>query len=229
MLRYYPFTNTSLGYKLWDNNDLPNLSPEYLARGLSSSLYWPASNRYKVAGNYLSNNYQFISIILAKWTGDGGVVCQPSDVINAKLVDIIVSLVIVNKYMDFTDFNTPVKSYVDDRNYFYLNPFVYKVWRVYLQQNEAITNDDYLKIKSASDTRFFSIEKKTIVDFSVQSTNVINISLLLGPNKNTYSRSVFFYNNGLVWQCRRYLRTSAIYLRYFSWNCFFSDHVSFSI
>ena len=92
--------------------------------------------------------------------------------------------------MDFTDFNTPVKTYIDDRSFFYLNPSATKLWRVYLQQNEAITNDDYLKIQSASKLNFFSIEK-TIVDFSYPSEKLINISVLLGPNKNTYSRSVF--------------------------------------
>ena len=190
VIKYHPFTNTTLGYKLWDSNDLPNLSPEYIARGLSSSLYWPTNNRYKVAGNYLANNYQFVSIVLTRWTGAGGVVCKPSTLIDAKIAKTIVSLVIVNKYMDFTDFNTPVKSYVDDRNYFYLYPTATKLWRVYLQQNEAITNDDYLQIRPASDTNYFSIEK-TIVDFSYQSDKIISISVMLGPNKNTYSRSVF--------------------------------------
>ena len=185
---YYQFIHTSLGYKLWDSNDLPNLSPEYIARGLKSSLYWPVSKGYKVAGNYLSNNYQFITVIIKTWTG---LSCKTPTQIAARVADTVVSLAVSNKYMDFTDFDTPVKPYLDDRNYFYLDPTATKVWRVYLQQNEAITNDDYLKIKSASDTSFFSIEKKTIVDSSIYSSTLINISLMLGPNKSTYSRTVF--------------------------------------
>ena len=94
--------------------------------------------------------------------------------------------------MDFTDYNTPVKSYFDDRNYFYLTPTTSKISRVYLQQNEAIMNDDYFKIRSTSYASFFSIEK-SIVDFASQSDKLIEISIMRGPNKNTYSRSVFTF------------------------------------
>ena len=92
--------------------------------------------------------------------------------------------------MDFSDFNTPIKSYFDDRNYFYLSPTTTKYSRVYLQQNEAIMNDDYFKIRSISYANFFSIEK-TIIDFADKSDKLIEISLMRSPNKNTYSRSVF--------------------------------------
>ena len=59
---YYKFEYTSLDYKLCDSEDLPGLSQEYLERGLRSSLYCPVNKRYNVAGNYLANNYQNISV-----------------------------------------------------------------------------------------------------------------------------------------------------------------------
>ena len=49
----------------------------------------------------------------------------------------------VNKYLDFNDYKTPIKSYVDDRYYYYILPSGCKLSRVYLQQNIAILNDDY--------------------------------------------------------------------------------------
>ena len=55
-------SSTILGTKLWDDIDLPNVSKEFKAKGFSSSLYCPASNRYKIAGNYLSNNYHVMLI-----------------------------------------------------------------------------------------------------------------------------------------------------------------------
>ena len=108
---YYDYNRTSLGYTLWDSNSLPNFSPEYLARGLNSSLYWPLNNRYKIAGNYLSKNYQIISIVLNRWNAKTGVVCKPSAEIDLKIAKTVVSIFIVNKFMDFTDFSTPIKSY----------------------------------------------------------------------------------------------------------------------
>ena len=42
----------SLGYKLWDSNDLPGINPEYVSRGYSAALYWPVNKRYRISGNY---------------------------------------------------------------------------------------------------------------------------------------------------------------------------------
>ena len=129
--------------------------------------------------------------------------------------------------MDFNDFNTPVKSYFDDRNYFYLTPTATKVSRVYLEQNEVVLNDDYLQIQSTPLKQFFSIEK-TIVDIATASDTVIYVSILLGPNKNTYSRSVF-YNYGFIWKCRRYLWSASIHLRDSCWFDFNSNHDVFCV
>ena len=112
---YYDFVYTSLGYKLCDSNDLPGLSAEYIQRGLSSSLYCPVNKQYNVAGNYLANNYQYVSVTLSKWTVGA---CKPTALINAALQGVVLSLVVKNNYMDFSDYVTPVKSYVDDRNFF---------------------------------------------------------------------------------------------------------------
>ena len=151
---YYDFVNTSLGYKKCDSEDLPGLSPEYLERGLDAYLYWPINKQYNVAGNYLSNNYQYISVILKRWTGVG---CQSSTMIDLALTDTVISFVILNKYMDFSDYTSPVKSYIDDRTYYYyyLTPSSTKISRIYLEQNEAILDDDYLQIQPKKSKQFF--------------------------------------------------------------------------
>ena len=61
---YYTPKYSDLGYKLWDATDMPGMNAEYLARGLSSSMYCPVNKRYRVSGNYMSSNYHYVSIIL---------------------------------------------------------------------------------------------------------------------------------------------------------------------
>ena len=66
----YQFVGTDLGYKVWDSNDLPNISKEFMERSLNSALYCPVNKRYKLAGNYLSKNYSFhylLWIVLSIW------------------------------------------------------------------------------------------------------------------------------------------------------------------
>ena len=65
-----------------------------------------------------------------------------------------------------------------------------KVARIYLQQNEAILNDDYFGIQHASIHKFMNIEK-THVDTTINPSLIVGIGLMLGPNKITYSRNVF--------------------------------------
>lgn len=66
---YYSFNRTQLGLKLWSESDLFISNKEYLSRGLNAALYWPSNKNYRIAGNYLSSNYQFISILLKKCSG----------------------------------------------------------------------------------------------------------------------------------------------------------------
>ena len=53
----------NLGAKACDLSDFPGISSKYLSRGLGQALYCPINKRYKLAGNYLSNNYQFVAIL----------------------------------------------------------------------------------------------------------------------------------------------------------------------
>ena len=101
------------------------------------------------------------------------------------------SLLVLNSYMDFNDFSSPIKTYIDDTNIFYISSSYVKAVKVYLRQNEANLNDDYMMVNSAINRQFFSTDK-TIVDIAdVISGESINISLFLSPNKNTYTRVVY--------------------------------------
>ena len=62
--------------------------------------------------------------------------------------------------------------------------------KIYLQQNEAVLHDDFFSIFSASNHKFFNVEK-AIIDTYNNPLQFVGVGLMLSPNKNNYSRSVF--------------------------------------
>lgn len=93
--------------------------------------------------------------------------------------------------MDTSDYNTPIKTYFDDRNMFYLMPSYTKTAKVYLKLSESYTDDDYMRIQSPKTQRFFELET-TMGDIKPTETNsLIQIGLLLSPYRDRYERKVF--------------------------------------
>ena len=106
---------------------------------------------------------------LRKCTGIG---CQSIANITAALQSTIFSIAFLNSYMDFSDFNTPVKTYLDDRNAFYTSSTISKTIKLYARLNEVNLDDDYLSLKSPTHKEFFTLEK-TVVDINAINSNPI--------------------------------------------------------
>ena len=60
---HYENQRTSLEYKIWDSNDLKNINPEYISKGLNASLYCPQNKRC-IKGHQNKNNDFFIKFLL---------------------------------------------------------------------------------------------------------------------------------------------------------------------
>ena len=117
--------------------------------------------------------------------------CQPSSIIEKSILGITANVAILNSYLDFNDYDTPVKSYLDDRASFYLLSAYSKVAKVYAKLNKAILDDDYLKIKSATTKEFFSVDRVENDVGSFDYEVVAQVGILLDPNRDTYKRTVF--------------------------------------
>ena len=148
---------TEIQYRLWNNTDFPSISPEYTQRGLNSSMYCPASNNYKIAGNYLAKkNYQYVSVNIYRWLG---INWKSQDEINSYLRKIVVSFGILGSYMDINDYENPIKYFFDDINMYFINPDFTKEIKIYLKLSEANMDDDYLGISSPTTKQFFDVER----------------------------------------------------------------------
>ena len=113
----YKAIGTDLGAKLCDSSDFPIINSSFKSKTSNVAMYCPVDKNYKLAGNYLSNNFQYIGISLKSCSGTNW---KPTALINALIPGITASIAIVNSYLDFNDYSNPVKSYFDDRASFYL-------------------------------------------------------------------------------------------------------------
>ena len=81
------------------------------------------------------------------------------------------SVGVLSSYMDFNDYENPIKTYFDDRNSFYIVPTFSKEIRMYIKLNEADLDDDYIGYKSSNTKQFFDIERTT-EDLRTLSSNI---------------------------------------------------------
>ena len=137
---------------------------------------------------YLSNNYHFITISFKKWVGAGW---KPNSIIDAAISGLMANVVYINSYMDFNDFNNPIKTSLDDRISYYTVPNFTKIVKMYAKLNKATLDDDYFKINSSAEKQFFSIDR-VVNDFSSAPTSTIfSLSIFMDPNRDLYQRTVF--------------------------------------
>ena len=92
--------------------------------------------------------------------------------------------------MDFNNFDTPVKSYVDDRLSFYMQANYVKVVKMYAKLSKATLDDDYFKIQSPTKKEFFSIERAQN-DGTNSNYYIFSAVILMDPNRDLYQRTVF--------------------------------------
>ena len=93
----------------------------------------------------MSQEMKYIQVDFKKCKGSSS--CQSDTTINSKLKHGQVYLNFKTKYLDFNDYETPVKSAINDKHYFRIIPGFQKVAYVYLQKNEVELKDGLYKFK----------------------------------------------------------------------------------
>ena len=93
--------------------------------------------------------------------------------------------------LDFNDFDTPIKSFVDDRVSFYLLSGIAKLVKIYAKLNKAELNDDYMKLNPTVNKEFFSVDRIQSDIGTLNNDIICQTIILLDPNADTYQRTVF--------------------------------------
>ena len=170
---------TDLGTVDW-GNDFPIISNMFKAYNLSGSLTCPLNKNYRVSGNYLSTIRRILNIRLYRCTGSP--LCHSKAEIDAKMNDILFNVVIYNWYVDFDDYETPIKSYIDDIYSYQLTPGFNKQLKLYVKQNDVELNDAYLQIGNSKQSSFLNIDRFAMDMFSESSSGeIFDVTVRLDP------------------------------------------------
>jgi hypothetical protein len=67
-----------------------------------------------------------------------------NDIIEKTLNDLDFTFVVVNAYLDFTDYVDPIKHYIDDLHFFHLESNRHKKASLFVMKGEVDLSDDLL-------------------------------------------------------------------------------------
>jgi hypothetical protein len=110
-------------------------------------------------------------------------------------------LIVVNSYVDFEDYSSPVKRYLDDKYSWRGKPDSTKLIRMFPKENSVELRDNIVGISSSEYQNFISINE-AMLDITNLNTfgDYFDITINLSSEKTNYQRSVFtlFDLTGLI-------------------------------
>ena len=119
--------------------------------------------------------------------------CQSDNVIEGILKNAYLSLSIQNSYVDFDDYDTPVKSYLDDKYLFKGIPGYSKEVKLYLKENEVELTDSLIPLGQTHKQEFINVDRADIDIQVLNGERYFNILFLLSPERIIYTRDVFSF------------------------------------
>lgn len=97
---------------------------------------------YELQGDYYSENFKYLEIRLFKCrNATTKHECKDSDVINKFFEDLYFSVAFVNSYFDFTDYDDPIKYFIDDSLFFQMESQRTKLANLYVMKAESKLED----------------------------------------------------------------------------------------
>lgn len=98
---------------------------------------------YILQGDFFSDEFKYLEILLRKCTGP---TCKSQAEI-AKVIDNLdMTFIVVNAYLDFTDYEDPVKHYIDDLHFFHLESSRHKKATIFVMKGEVDLADTLLQV-----------------------------------------------------------------------------------
>ena len=111
------------------------------------------------------------------------------------------SLIMINSYVDFDDYDNVVKTYSDERFFFKLRKGYTKEPDIFIRKNYVTLNDEFFQMGQTEHKEFYSAESSRS-DFDLDPTGTIyaKIAIRMEAREDTYERTVFsvFDYTGLI-------------------------------
>lgn len=78
--------------------------------------------------------------------------CETTSTINQIFEKVTIRVIMVNTYFDFNDYENPIHTNIEERNEFGIEGMT-KNLDIFIQENQAELNDDYVSVLSNEDTK----------------------------------------------------------------------------
>ena len=168
---------------------------EVQANGIDSFLC-PQEIKYVLQGNSIASSFRFFDLNITKCTNGTieDVTWQSEEDIEEALMGAELNIALVNSYFDFEDYNKPIQTYLDDRFKYNLVSDIERFITIYVQENEAETNDNYFQYSSdGKSSDFVSVNRvdKELRDAGDSSSLVMSTRFVKDYNYDSYERQVF--------------------------------------
>ena len=159
---------------------------------LNDTFYWPEDKNYTIRGNYGADVVHYIQFGLTKCIAANSSDTSCISDIDNEIQKYRIGIAIANSYVDFNDYDTPVKRYLDDRYTYSLTPGTRKIIRSFIRPNTAEFKDSLLDIGFSENKEFYSIERVDS-DFTIEPATgtLFDYIMLLDPNQDNYERNVY--------------------------------------
>lgn len=99
----------------------------------------------------------------------------------------------VNAYFDFEDYESPIKTFYEDINFFYLNPEQFLFRQVKIKPNRYESNNNLFYNSFADKGSFYSIGRSDSSNnvYNASDGVILNYVFILSQEYDLYERSVF--------------------------------------
>jgi len=100
--------------------------------------YCPTKRDYGVRGAYYSQVFDYVEIKVE--ICKSGANCPPN--IDKIIESANLNIIFINRYLDFTSYDEPIKSFLEDEFYYKFDANRRVVSNIYIKKNEAAFSDD---------------------------------------------------------------------------------------
>ena len=108
-------------------------------------------------------------------------------------MNVDLSMGIRNRYFDFSDYDTPVKTFVSGYDIYKTLKSFHKHVTMFLRKSEYYLNDDLVQYKNHQEGSYYSIGHKEIDIREMTDDTVVTVRFIQDPIIDQYERTVFTF------------------------------------
>lgn len=163
---------------------------KHARRLMLSDYYWPTNTDYSVAGTFYSPNFHYIELRISRCTNSSE--WKSNDEITNVLNKTRITMALINTIIDMDDYDTPIKSIIDDGLYWDLVSGFNKKTDIFIRQNKAEFEDNFIQIGVPKEKEFYQMAN-TVDYFERESSEGEVLALYFRYDKisDIYSRQIY--------------------------------------